>query len=144
MGISCSGGGLDPSYQCLVDGHRNSANCPVANLYTITGIDSAVDLTTGVWVLTVANVGAGGVEDGMEGIGWVSTLTLYLLLVIMVLFLLSLALGPGAFLTLGLVLGWAGFGWFCCGQVCCSWVWDWGLGFGPSSLLTLKKFSSSG
>ena len=35
---------------------------PVANLYTITSIDSAVDLTIDVWVLTVATVGAGAVE----------------------------------------------------------------------------------
>ena len=54
----------------------------------------------------------GAVVVGVEGVGWVSTLTLYLLLVIMVLFLLSgtFALGPGAFLTMGLVIGWAGHG----------------------------------
>ena len=95
-------------------------------------------LTVGVWVLTVATVGAGVVEVGVEGVGWVSTPTLYLLLAIMVLLLLSgtFVLGPGDFLTMGLVLGWAGHGWFCCrqvccGHVCCSWVWGWGLHLGP-------------
>ena len=55
----------------------------------------------------MATMGAVVVEVGVEGIGWVSTLTLYLLLVSMVLFLLLLALGPAAFLVLGLVFwGW--------------------------------------
>ena len=45
LGMSSSGGGLE---FC-----GTSANCPRANLYTVTGIESAVDLTTGVWVLTV-------------------------------------------------------------------------------------------
>ena len=121
LDISSSGGGLDPSFWGLVVGYGTSANCPIANLYTSTGIDSAVDLTNGVLVLTVATVGTGAVEIEVEGVGWVSTLTLYLLLVIMVLFL-SFALGPRAFLTMGLVIGWAGHG----------WVWGWGLGFGPS------------
>ena len=93
--------GLDPSFWGLVDGHGTSLNFPVARLYTITGMNSAVDLVTGVWVLTVATVGVGVVEVGMEDVGWMSTLTLYLLLVIMALFLLSLALGPGAFLIMG-------------------------------------------
>ena len=101
LGISSSGGGLDPSFWGLVVGLGTSANCPIASLYTVTSIDSAVDLTIGVWVLTVAAVGTGAVEVGVEGIGWVHTLTLYLLLVIMALFLLSLALGPVAFLTMG-------------------------------------------
>ena len=127
LGISSSVGRLDPSFWGLVVGHGTPANYPVANLYTVTGMDSAPHLTTGVWVLTVATMGVGAVEVGVEGVGLVSTLTLYLLLVMMVLFLLSLALGPGAFLTMGLVLGWAGHGW-----VCCGWVWVWGMGFGPS------------
>ena len=105
---------------------------------------AAVELLTGVWVLTLATMGAGAVGVGEEDVGWVTTLTLYLLLVIMVLFLLSgtFALGPGAFQTLGLVLGWAGHGWDCCRCSCCSgvchrhsscdWVWGWGLGFRPS------------
>ena len=101
LGISSSGGGLDPSFQGLVVQCGTSANCPIANLYTITGIDSAMDLTNGVWVLTVVTVGVGAVEVGVEGVGWVSNLTLYLLLVIMVLFLSSLALGPGASLIMG-------------------------------------------
>ena len=65
------------------------------------------------------------------GTHWERTLTLYPLLVIMVLFLLSLAFGARAFLTMRLVLGWAGCSWVCCGWVCCSWVWDWGLDFEP-------------
>ena len=48
LGVSSSGGGLDPLFWGLVVGRGTSANFPVANLYTITGIDSAVDLTTGV------------------------------------------------------------------------------------------------
>ena len=91
LGISSSGGGLDPSFWGLVAGHGISANCLIANLYTVTGIDSAVDLTNDVWMLTVATKGAGTVGVGVEGVGWMSTLTLYLLLVIMVLFLLSFA-----------------------------------------------------
>ena len=55
--IPSSGGRLDPSFWDLVGGHGTSANFPVANLYTITSKDSAADLTTGVWVLTVATVG---------------------------------------------------------------------------------------
>ena len=86
LGISSNGGGLDPSFWGLVVGCGNSANYSIVNLYTITGIDSAVDLTNGVWVLTVAIMGTGVVEVGVEGVGWVSTLTLYLLLAIMFLF----------------------------------------------------------
>ena len=111
-------------------GCGTSANCPVANLYTITSIDAAVDLTTGVWVEAVATVGEGPVGVVVVGTGWARTLTLYPLLVIMVLFLLSLALGPGAFLAIGLEFwgqvlvlgcGWIGHGWVC-----------WGLGLGPN------------
>ena len=47
----------------------------------------AVDLVTGIWVEVVATMWACVVEVRVEGVGWVSTLTLYLLLVIMVLFL---------------------------------------------------------
>ena len=88
-------------------------------------MDVAVDLVTGIWVEVVATVAVGAV--GVEGVGWVSTLTLYFLLVIMVLFPLSgtFVLGPGALLTMGLVLGWTGHG-----LACCSLVWGWGLGFG--------------
>ena len=57
LGISSSGGGLDPSFWSLVVGCGTSANCPIANLYTVTSIDSAVDLTVGVWVLKVPTVG---------------------------------------------------------------------------------------
>ena len=113
--MSSSGGGLILSFRDLVVGCGTSANCPIANLYTITGIDFAVDLTIGVCVLTVATIGVGAVKVGV-GVGWVSNFTLYLLLAIMVFLLLSgrFVLGLGYFLTLGLVLGWAGHGWFCC------------------------------
>ena len=57
LGTSSSDGGLDPSYWGLAVGCGTSANCPIANLYTVTSIDSAADLTVGVWVLTVATVG---------------------------------------------------------------------------------------
>ena len=69
LGISSSGGGLDPSFWGLVVGCGTSANCHIANLYIITGIYSAVDLTNGVWVLTVATMGVGAVEVGVEGVG---------------------------------------------------------------------------
>ena len=140
LGMSSSGGGLDPFFWGLVVRHGTSANCPVANLYTITSIDVAVDLVTGIWVEVVATVGVGAAEfTGAVGVvvvgtAWARTLTLYPLLAITVFFLLSgmSVLGPGAFLTMGLVLGRAGHGWVCCGQVCGNWVWGWGLCFGPS------------
>ena len=84
LGIFSSGGGL--SLMDLVVGHGTSANCPVASLCIVTGIDSAVDLTIGVCVLTMAIVGVGAVDIGVKGVGWVITLTLYLLLVIIVFF----------------------------------------------------------
>ena len=115
LGISSSGRGLElwvegcPSFRGLAVRKGTSANCPVANLYTITSMDVAVDLVTGIWVEVVATMGAGAVEItgavGVVGTGWVSTLTLFFLLLSMVFFYLSLALGPGAFLIMGLVLG---------------------------------------
>ena len=48
VGISSNVGGLDPFFWGLVVGHGTSQNFPVANLYTITSIDSTLDLTTGV------------------------------------------------------------------------------------------------
>ena len=48
----------------------------MASLCSVTSIDSAVDLTTSVSVLTVATMGAGAVEVGVVGVGWVNTLTL--------------------------------------------------------------------
>ena len=127
--ISSSGRGL--SFRDLVVGCRTSANCPLLSLCTVTGIDSAVDLTTDVCVLRVATVGAGAVEVGVEDVGWVS---LYHLLAIMVflLLLVTFVLGPGDFLTLGLVFGWAGLGWFGCIWIYCGWVQGWGLDLGPS------------
>ena len=113
--MSSSGGGLE--FGVIVGRHRTSLNFPVARLYTVTSMYIATaELVTEVWVLTLATVGVGAVWVAEEGVGCVSTLTLYFLLGIMVLFLLSgtPALGPGAFLTLGLVLGWAGHGWDCC------------------------------
>ena len=68
-----------------------SANCPLFNLYTITSIDAAVDLTTGIWVEAVATVRVGAVGGVVVGTGWARTLTLYPLLESTVLFLLSLA-----------------------------------------------------
>ena len=142
FGMSSSGRGLE--FCVSVDGHGTFLNFPVARLYTVTSMDSVADLVTGVWVLTVATVGAGAVEVGMEDTGWVSTLTLYPLLAIMVLFLLSLALVPGVFLTLGLVLGWDSCGWVCCdgsvltGLGAGAWALD------QASLLALDKFSYSG
>ena len=72
-------------------------------------MDVAGDHVTGIWVEVVATLGAGAVgftgAVGVVGTGWTSTLTLYFLLVSMVPFLLSLALGPGAFLIMGMVLG---------------------------------------
>ena len=56
-----------------------------------------------VWVDVVAVIGA-----AVVGMGWFRTLTLYPLLAITVLFLFLLAFGVGAFLILGLVLGWTG------------------------------------
>ena len=46
----------------LLIGHGTSANRPVANLYTITGIDVAVNLVTGIWVEVVATVEVGAAE----------------------------------------------------------------------------------
>ena len=138
--MSSCGGGMDPSFWGLVVGHGASANCPVANVYTTTGIDVAVNLVTGIWVEVVATVRVRAEElTGVVGVvvigtGWARTLTLYPLLAITALFLLSgmFAKGCGALLTMVLVLGWAGHSWVCCGWVCCSWIWGWGLNFGPS------------
>ena len=63
----------------LVVGCGTSANYPVPSLCIVTGIDSAVDLTIGDCVLIVTTMGVGVVEVGVEGVGWVNTLTLYLL-----------------------------------------------------------------
>ena len=71
--MSSSGGGLILSFRDLVVGCGTSANCPIANLYTITGTDSAVSLTFGVCVLTVATMGASVDEVWVEIVGWVST-----------------------------------------------------------------------
>ena len=128
--MSSSGGGLDSSFWGLVVRHGSTANCPVVTLYTVTGTDVAVDLVTGVYMEVVATAVIGAAEfTGVVGVvvvgtGWARTLTLCPLLAITVLFLLlgTFVLGPGAFLTIGLVLGWAGHGWVCCGWVCCSWI----------------------
>ena len=118
-----------PSSWGLPVGCGTSANCPVANLYTVTSIDATVDLTTGIWVEAVSTVGVCAVGAVEVDTGWVRTLTLYPLLVSMVLFLLSLALGPRAFLAIGLeIWGWAivlDYGWVGHDWVC------WGLGLGP-------------
>ena len=77
LGISSSNGGL--SFRDLFVVFGTSANCPMASLCSVISIDSAVDLTTGVCVLTVATMGVVAVEVEVEGVGWVSALTLYLL-----------------------------------------------------------------
>ena len=110
LGISSCGGGLDPSFWGLVVGYGTSASCPVAILYTVTGIDSAVDLTNGAWVLTLATMRAGAVEVGVEGVGLVSTLTLYLHFAIMVPFLFITCLGSCGFPNHG-VGAWLGWSW---------------------------------
>ena len=58
-------------------GCQTSVNCSVANLYTVTSIDAAADLTIGVWVEAVATVGLGAVGAVVVGTGWARTLTLY-------------------------------------------------------------------
>ena len=123
LGMSSSGGGLDPLFWDLVVRHGTSANCWVTNVYTVTSKDVAVNLVTDILVEVVATVVVGAAEfTGAVGVvvvstGWARTLTLYPLLSIIVLFLLSgmFVLGPGVFLTMGLVLGWVGHGWICCG-----------------------------
>ena len=119
LGMSSSGGGLDPSLWGLLVGHGTSANCLVANLYTITSIVVAI-----VGVGAAEFTGAGGVV--FVGTDRARTLTLYTFLAITVLFLLSgiFVLGPEAFLTMGLVLGWTGHGWVCCGWDYGDWVWS--------------------
>ena len=69
VGMSSSGGGLTLLFRDLVVGCGTSANCPIGNVYTVTGIDSAADLTISVCVLTVATLGVGAVDVGMEGVG---------------------------------------------------------------------------
>ena len=74
-----------PSFWGLAVGEGASANFPIANMYIVTGMDSAADLTTGVWVEVVAIFGIGAVEfTGVVGVvvvgmGWAITLPLYLL-----------------------------------------------------------------
>ena len=50
----------------LVVGCGTLTNCPMVSLCIVTGIDSAVDLTIGVCVLTVTTMGVGAVEVGVE------------------------------------------------------------------------------
>ena len=105
LGISSSGGGLGPSFWDLSVRHGISANCPVANLYTITSMDVAVDVVTGIWVKVVATVGVVAAEfTGVVGVVvvgtvWARTLTLYPLFPITVVFLLSeiFTMGTGGF-----------------------------------------------
>ena len=89
-------------------------------------MDITVDLVTGIWVEVVATVGVGAVEFagvvGVVVVDWARTLSLYPHLAITLLFFLSVGFGVGAFLTLGLVLHWAGCPWVCCRWVCCTWV----------------------
>ena len=55
----------------MVVGHGTSANCYMASLCIVTSIDSALDLTIGVCVLTVTTMRVGAVELGVAGVGWV-------------------------------------------------------------------------
>ena len=69
LGMSSSGGGFDSWFGGLVVGHGTSENCPVANLYSVTCIDVAVNLVTGVWGEVVAT--AGGVQQNLlEWLWW--------------------------------------------------------------------------
>ena len=83
LGMSSSGGGLNPSFTGLVVRHRTSANCPGANVHTVTSIGVAVDLVTGIWVEVVATVRVEAAEfTGVLGVviigtGWARTLTMY-------------------------------------------------------------------
>ena len=135
-----------PLFWGLAVGYGTSANIPVANLYTITGMDVAADLVTGIWVEVVATVRVGAVGVMLEGIGWASTLTVYLLLASTVPLLFSLVLSPRAFLVMGLLF-WGqvlvlGCGWVGHGCVCCSWVWGWGLVWDQAFPLIPNMFSS--
>ena len=131
LGMSSKGGGFwtegCPLFWGLAVGLEVSANCSVASSCIVTGMAVAVNHVVCIWVDVVVVIGA-----VVVGMGWFRTPTLYPLLAITVLFLLSLAFGVGTFLTLGLVLGWTGHGCVCCGWFYVDWVWDWGLGFGPS------------
>ena len=110
----------------LAVGQGASENCPVACLCTVTWYDCCSEPC--FCLVDVVAV----VRAVVVGMSWFRTLTLYPLLAITVLFLLLLVFGVGAFLTLGLVLGWIGHDCVCCGQFCVDWVWDWVIGFGPS------------
>ena len=138
MSSTCCGG-LDPLFWGLVVRHGTSANCPVANLYTVTGMDVAVDLVTGICMEVVATAWVGAAE--FTGAVWVvvhryrlgkdshlvpsfsyhSPLPL----------VRDICLWSWGFSKhrVGVCLGssWLGLLWL----VCCSWVWGGGLGFGP-------------
>ena len=109
-------------------------NFPCAKLYTVTGMDVAVDFTTGIWVdvVDVATVGVGFGFMGtavleVVGKGSENTLTLYLLFTgTLVLLFFSAIMGPGIFLVKELLF-WEGV--LVHG---CDWVWGWGLGLGTS------------
>ena len=117
----------------------------MANLCNITGINSAVDLSTAVCVLRVATVGVGMVEvvGGRCWLGEYPHLVSSFGYHDFSFFVSDICFGSCRFLTLGLVLGWAGLGWFGCIWVCCGWF-----GFGAwmldqVSLPILGMFSSS-
>ena len=97
-------------------------------------MDVADDFTMGLWMdaVEVATVGVrigfmGAAGVGVVGKGWAITLTLYLLFAgALVLFFFSAILDPGDFLVKELLF-WEGV--LVCG---CDWVWECGLGLGPS------------
>ena len=90
-------------------------NLSWARLYTITGMNVAADLVTGLWVVAVelVAVGVGSTgrigftgKVGLMGIGWAITLILNLLFTgTLVLLFCSAFLGVGAFLGEESVLG---------------------------------------
>ena len=101
LGISSSCGGL--SLMDLVVGCGTLANCHMASLCIVTGIDSAVDLTIDVCVLIVTTVGGSWGWVGRCRVGEYPHLVPFLAIIVFL--LLTLTLGAGDFLTLGLVLG---------------------------------------
>ena len=68
LGISSSHERL--SFRDLVVGCGTSVNCPMVSLCIVTSLDSAVDLTIGVCLLTVTIMGVSAVELWVEGVGW--------------------------------------------------------------------------
>ena len=120
LSMSSSDGGLEfwvrgcPSFWGLVVRQGTSANCPVANLYTIASME-VVDLITGVWVEIAATMEEGAVEFtgavGVAATSRASTITFYFLLGSTVFFLCHLPWVLGPFYScvwclVGLIMAW--------------------------------------